>query len=49
MKQILSPISAFSLMEMLVVMLVVAVTIAIAAAMITKKTLNGGNGSCLLT
>lgn len=37
MKQILSPISAFSLMEMLVVMLVVAVTIAIAAPMITKK------------
>ena len=41
--------NAFSLMEMMVVMLVVAIVMALSAPMITKKTTGSGVNSCLWT
>ncbi len=40
---------AFSLMEMMVVMLVVSIILALSAPMITKKTVGAGQGHCLWT
>ena len=41
--------NAFSLMEMMVVMLVVSIILALSAPMITKKTVSAGGGHCLWT